>query len=487
MWNAQVRISELYNLGRSQGALDFVDVDTAADVPVFIDPRAARRQQGALGEACRDLLGSYFAEVLEALNNDDRTRLYHLLALGEPNETHLGWSQGSRSRGRGVREGTADEIVEVLRESSAAREGLLHNLEDAMLLVPNIGPDLVSDISTHVLRGALVGYTQSWCEFLGIPMSKQHAGRIWHPNNLEWDQIDAMLPRTEYGPLVLVPRSIVRYHVSTDTERFYNGYLAPLLENREIARNTDLVQQYQNGRQYVPRPDLHERYPKDKAAIVEHSIELPDALTRYRDSETVDKKYPPLDHEDFNERTSAPLPDFIGLFESVTAISPGSAGAHSFHLNVEALLTAVFYPSLGNAKVELEIHEGRKRIDISYDNIALVGFFRWLSLHHPSASIPVECKNYSRDPGNEALDQLAGRFSEQRGKVGILVAREFADKQRFLERCRDTARDGRGWILLLDDRDLRSLAEEAERTKFLGREEQAEFGLLRDRFQYLVG
>lgn len=482
-----MRISELYRLGRSQGALDFVDVDTEADVPVFIDPRAVRVQRGDWGEACGDLLGSYFAEVLVAISDADQSRLHRLLATGEPNETHLGWSQGGRSRGRGVREGTADVIVQALAESEAAREGMLHHLEDAMLLVPHIGPDLISDLATHVLRGALIGYTQSWCDFLGIPTELQHAGLVWHPNSLDWDEVDALLPRTDFGPLILIPRSIVRYQVSTDTDRFYNGYLAPLLEDKEIAAETDIVKQYQNGRRYVPRPDLHEKYPKDKPAIVSHSIDLPEALRAYRDSEQVDRKYPPLDHQDFTERTQSPSPDFMSLYDAVAAILPGQGGAHSFHLNAEALLTAVLYPGLGNARVEREIHDGRKRVDIHYDNLADVGFFRWLGLHYPAATVPVECKNYSKDPANEALDQLAGRFSDQRGRFGILVTRQFQDRELFLQRCRDTARDGRGWIVPLDDDDLYVLATQAEELHLEGRRERLEFPLLRERFQFLLG
>ena len=35
-----MRVSDAFELSRSQPHLDFVDVDTSGDVPVFIDPRA---------------------------------------------------------------------------------------------------------------------------------------------------------------------------------------------------------------------------------------------------------------------------------------------------------------------------------------------------------------------------------------------------------------------------------------------------------------
>ena len=39
------RVSEFYRLGRTQPALDFVDVDVRDDVKVFLDPRAFRLLQ----------------------------------------------------------------------------------------------------------------------------------------------------------------------------------------------------------------------------------------------------------------------------------------------------------------------------------------------------------------------------------------------------------------------------------------------------------
>ena len=58
---------------------------------------------------------------------------------------------------------------------------------------------------------------------------------------------------------------------------------------------------------------------------------------------------------------------------------------------------------------------------------------------------------------NPALDQLSGRFSTNRGKFGLLICRSFENKQLFIQRCKDTANDGRGFIIALDDEDIKSL------------------------------
>jgi hypothetical protein len=68
-----------------------------------------------------------------------------------------------------------------------------------------------------------------------------------------------------------------------------------------------------------------------------------------------------------------------------------------------------------------------------------------------------------------------------RGKVGFLVCRRFMDKELFIQRCRDTANDDRGYIVPLDDDDLQALAD----ARANGRSQQT-YQLLMDRFDRLI-
>ena len=74
-----------------------------------------------------------------------------------------------------------------------------------------------------------------------------------------------------------------------------------------------------------------------------------------------------------------------------------------------------------------------------------------ISRNFPASYVFFECKNYGREVGNPEIDQLSGRFSEKRGKLGFLCCRAFEDRDRFIERCRDTFHDGRGLMLPLED------------------------------------
>ncbi len=161
--------------------------------------------------------------------------------------------------------------------------------------------------------------------------------------------------------------------------------------------------------------------------------------------------------------------------------------ASAFHHAVEALLSALFYPALIDPDVEHSQHHGRKRVDIRYTNAARHGFFAWLTHHRvPCQHVFVECKNYTGDPANPELDQLSGRFSPLRGQVGLLACRTLADKALFLERCRDTARDHRGFCLALDDDDLSQLVADAQAERAGGSTVPTTFPLLKRRYDGLI-
>jgi hypothetical protein len=147
------------------------------------------------------------------------------------------------------------------------------------------------------------------------------------------------------------------------------------------------------------------------------------------------------------------------LISRLDSVNPGPQDAHSYHELIAQILNRLFSPDLTGMKIEKEINEGRKRIDICFDNVAQTGFFHDLKLAHQIKCpvVFVECKNYSSDPGNPELDQLQGRFGKQRGEFGILVCRDISDRKTLILRCRDIVNAGKGYIIVLLDSDVKSL------------------------------
>jgi hypothetical protein len=451
------RVSEHYNLKRTQPSLDFVDVDISGDIRFFVDPRALRLLDTGWGHECVALVQHFFDFVMQAIRRGDSAKARELLkVLREPNETHLGLSQ-AKARGRALGHESAGDVYEALSSSEAAKTGMLEDLEDTILLVDGISSDIISDITTNLIREPLIHYTQSVCSWYGIPLKRDvDSGPLWDPNANTWHSQFVDLPVTPAGKLLLVPKSIVRRKMEYDADEYYRHYILEHLKEVELAANSELVVLLKDGRRRVNKKDLEEKYGRGKFVNLQHTKTDPTILSRYK----ADKNRlarPPLSHEAISDEEGTPPPDWQELLDDVLSLPTGRQAASNYERAIESLLTALFYPSLANPTMQQQIHDGRKRIDITYSNVAQAGFFGWLKDHYRAPHVFVECKNYDGDPANPELDQRSGRFSPNRGVFGILVCRSIADKSLFGARCRDTANDQRGYIVYLDDEDLTSI------------------------------
>lgn len=475
-----MRVSEHFKLKRDQPTLDFVDVDVLNDVKLFVDPRALRLLPSVWGQECVALIQGFFSTVVEAIRSGDDARAHYLLAqLKEPNETHLGLSRG-RSQGRALGDQSAIDVWDALKGSAAVKSGLLKDLEDTILLVDGVGDDIVSDMTTDIIRAPLIQYTQETCNYYGIPMAPQVAsGALWDPAAKRWFTKYVELPVVHNRRLLLVPKVIVRRSMDYDADEYYSDYILEHLREVELSAGTELVHLLRNGTPRVTKKDLEAKYGRGKFVNLKETVKKPDLLDAYR-REKEDIRAP-LSHDDLAETEAGPPPDWDRLLAAVEAVPVGREESARFEDAIEQLLSALLYPSLANPRREHKIHEGRKRIDITYTNLAKQGFFSWLAQHYSASHVFVECKNYGSELGNPELDQLAGRFSPSRGTFGILVCRSLADRGLFVRRCIDTAHDQRGFVVALDDGDLAALV--------LAQKEQGPEGvssLLKAKFDRLI-
>lgn len=460
-------VSRFFKLGRNQATLDFLDVHIDKDIPVFVDPAALRSIQTDWGLHCVSLLQNYFSAVLAAIQRGDDDRAKNLLAcLNERNEFHIGYSKG-KSQGRAFGPESAEKIWKSLVQSKAARTGLLQDLEDTILFVDGVGPDMLSDAVCNIIRGPLIEYTHQACAYYGIPLTPNvNSGPIWNAQNEKWETSFISLPITKHGTLILIPKIIVRIKQTYGHDEYYRHFLMPVLQQHHKDTNSSLVHilkgKKNKGTKKVYKTDLYNLYGADKLAAAELTGEHPQALTNYKITKDKNPSRP-LEHEALAKIENVAFPNFDNLIKDIFAIAPGIKGASAYENAIEKFLSALLYPSLSFPVKQDEIHDGRKRIDITYVNDAKIGFFNWISRNYPASHIFVECKNYGKEVGNPELDQLSGRFSPSRGKLGILVVRSIENKPLLLQRCKDTATDHRGFILVLEDHDLKDLAQQRQR------------------------
>ncbi|MCG9655697.1 hypothetical protein [Vibrio vulnificus] len=476
-----MRVSEYFNINRTQAYLDFVDIPLDTDLAVFLDPNAIKSLDSSWGNELSSFLQSFFETVLKLIKKGENPRAKKLLAsLNEGNEFHLGYSVG-KSRGHGFGDESADSVWDALTKSKAATSGLLQDLEDTALLIHGIGTDMISDAVCNILRRSLIKYTQDMCRYYGIPLTPNVAsGPLWNPQKEIWENEFVDLPMTNYGKVILVPKILVRSRLSFQYDEYYRYYLLPQMQSEHIRNQTSLVETLKNGSQRVTKKALMEKYGKDKLAVVEQTILKPYVLDEYREAKA-DSPSSPLSHEQFSELEHIDKPDLEELLSQLSALPVGRDTAEAYEDIIEKILSVVLYPSLCNPTKQHKIHDGRKRIDITYTNEAKGGFFYWLAMHYPAPHIFVECKNYGKEVANPEVDQLSGRFSPSRGKVGVLICRSIENKELLYKRCVDTAQDQRGFIIALDDRDLECLVKE-----YIDSQGSQEFALLREYWKQLV-
>jgi len=145
----------------------------------------------------------------------------------------------------------------------------------------------------------------------------------------------------------------------------------------------------------------------------------------------------------------------------LSRVKPGGGKkASRYHQIIFNILSDIFYPQLKNPKKEEKINQGRKRIDITFDNKAEEGFFKELrdryKIHCPI--IFIECKNYTKALETPEYDQIDGRLNKRRGMFGIIVCRNIEDQDDVLQHCRDLVRENPGaekYVIVLVDEDIK--------------------------------
>ena len=451
-----MKFSKAFGLNKVQAELDFVDIDVDGDTSLYVDPFALSIRKDDWSLRCTRHITSFFQSALTAIHNDDRDAAERILNhLSEPNETRLGKSKGE-PRGRGVSGKQRFDLYDALADSEAAKTGVLSEIAEYDLFIEGIGPDKISDITTNIIRGLLIEYTQAQCALHGIPTQDVAAGNIWDIKLDSWTAVYAHLPVWRGAKIMLVPKASVRFRMSLDSQEYYNHSMLNFLKAEHIQAGSSLVRVFKKSKQpYVTKKDLKNHYPYSKEALYQFTKAHPEVLQSYKQLEKKERKT--LNDQIDPEFSVSAFCD--ALSERLREIPSGREHADAFHTLMIGAVEFLFYPSLMYPQKEQSINDGRKRIDITYTNSAKDGFFLRLHTARQVACnmVMVECKNYSDDLGNPEVDQLVGRFSINRGKFGILIARTCADRKLMLSRCKDVAAAGNGFVVTLFDEEIHEL------------------------------
>lgn len=454
------KINDIYKLSKNQHELDFVNIDTNKDFPVYLNPFVFSSRSDPFSIDASRVVRGFFQHNLSLINskNIDEARS-NFSYLNEPNETCLGMSV-KKPQGRGVGESNADDLFNSILNSRAIETGLVDHLEDTAIFIDGIGRDKVSDMTTNIIRLNLIRYTQSQCNLLNIPLTPDvPSGFFWEPTSKRWHQEHTDMLVINGKIILLVPKGVVSYVKEFNHSKYHQHHALEFLQDDHLKRNTTLVQTTYNKdgtikRRFVTKKDLKEKeLPGEKQSLLEFTKKYPEVFKDFRkDTATKISSLPDSDFESIN------IDDFVDfLITKLKNTSSGTESASKYHSLMIGILEFIFYPNLINPVKELEINSGRKRIDISFDNGAPIdGFFYRLqhSFNIPCPYIFIECKNYTKDIHNPELDQMIGRFSPNRGRFGIIICRNIDNEKLFMQRCADSYKDQHGLIIPLIDKDV---------------------------------
>jgi hypothetical protein len=318
-------------------------------------------------------------------------------------------------------------------------------------------------MTTNIIRRHLIEYTVQQCLVWGIPLlANSPSNFCWNGEDRTWETGYSNNLYVRGRRILLVPKSVVSYCKRYTPQKYHRHFLLRFLQHEHLRLGTDLVQvRVRRDRtqvRFVTKKSLIERGGAafDKDFLATFTQAHPDVFADFRAAERTREDSIPIE-----QLATENIDAICGHLESkLIAIPIGQESATTYHRVVVSILDFLFYPHLTKPSVEQKIHNGRKRIDVTFDNGATVGFFASLSNQAQITCryVFAECKNYGRDIGNPEIDQLSGRFSVNTGRFGIILCRSVEDisllYQRFYQRCRDTMNDRRGLVIPLVDEDL---------------------------------
>ena len=460
------KFSEYFGLQLKQDEIDFLDIYANQDITLFLDPYGISAMGSKWSRECEVQIATYFQYLIDSIKTGDKKTIQKLLsALHEVNEVALGYSQ-STPEGRGIGNKQAREIQEAFENSEAAKSGDIKDIADCAILIHGINRDKISDITANILKKQLIEFTKEQCAIYSIPLKKVPVNTFDH-DTLTFKSYYDELPLVNDRPKILLPISSVRRDPQLSKDKYYRNFVLEFLRAEHTHAGDSLASVLRNGRVVVRISDLKEKYPMATEFLYQFSKEHPQVLEKFkselRRTATKNGGSPTLEPK----KKVLTAQERIDILAN---IKTGNDDATNFHKISFDNLIHIFGVRLSNPDSEVKINDGRKRIDIVFNNDDKDGFFNKLNtLHHIQCpKIFVECKNYGREIGNPEVDQLQTRFSKQRGQFGILLCRNINDKATIIQRCKDALHERQAFMIVLEDNDINSLLqlkEDGEETK----------------------
>src|SRR5205085_1467183 len=131
---------------------------------------------------------------------------------------------------------------------------MVEHLEDCRIFIPGIDKDKVSDMTTNIIRGNLIRYTQQQCILHDIQMRANTAtGPCWSRENCRWEQYHDDMLVIDDSPILLVPKGIVSFAKTFGMGKYHQHFVLDFLKAEQLRTNGPFVRrrQLRDGREKV--------------------------------------------------------------------------------------------------------------------------------------------------------------------------------------------------------------------------------------------
>ncbi len=149
-------------------------------------------------------------------------------------------------------------------------------------------------------------------------------------------------------------------------------------------------------------------------------------------------------------------------------LNSGNKDAYKFEdLAVEAI-KYIFQKDFSGLDFQYNIDEKRQRVDIK-GNWASNSELKQkivVDMNIESSWVPIECKNYTPDPGNPEFAQLVDRCNAKFRRFGLLICRKIRNKATVLAHCHRRLTEHNYLLIVLDADDLAPLLSLADDEQF---------------------
>jgi hypothetical protein len=449
-----MKFSQAFGIDSRQVGLDFIDIPLHTDLRLFLDPTMIKALKSQWGRNLVLALQDYFADIMASIKHGDLKKASYLLSsLRESNAFHLGYST-KESSGTALGEKTAEDILASLKDSKAAKSGILTDLEDTALTISGIGADRISDSVCNILKGFLIEYTKNVCDFYNVETKEGSGIKVWDGNGGKWVKGKYHLPIYEGEEVILIPKILVRDEIIYSHRDLYRRHIIPEMKKEFINSGSALVQVLK-GEKVVTTTSIIEEYGQTKNFIEEQLVKFPDTLKEYKKS-LLSNPPNPLAHSDLDQGKDSvivPIKKLLDILES----SINNGDFVNYANAYKKILVSMLYPSLFYPRV---ISDGDESYCFSLINEARKGFFFDFSIYDiNSESIIIKILNPEIKLNINHVKSTLQKANACTSKIGLIFCEDSVEKG-LIRKVKDISKAEGVYIFIIDRATLMEMLEE---------------------------